>query len=144
MAIVFPNKNGLMRKVRKYTPITNEWYATYLNIFSGEEKNDIDITQAFLYDASDVYVFPTEITIVVNEESYQLSPLSYARVSYKESLEIFDKEAQAYTFVELGDDDIVIAKNDYYELNLSTDVLYTKGQEQLLLKNMNYLKYIEK
>ena len=83
------------------------------------------------------------MTIVANGESYQLSPLSYVIVAYKEYLEIFDKDTQAYTFVDLEDSDDVIAKNDYYELNLSTDVLYNSGKEQLLLKNMNYLDYVE-
>ena len=143
MAIIFPNRNGLMKKIRKYTPISNEWYGVYLNDSTKDVVNNIDITQAFIYDASDTYVFPNEVTIVANGESYQLSPLSYVIVAYKEYLEIFDKDTQAYTFVDLEDSDDVIAKNDYYELNLSTDVLYNSGKEQLLLKNMNYLDYVE-
>lgn len=144
MAIIFPNKNGQMRKIKKYTPITNEWYATYLNNYNSEGENDIDITEAFLYDASDVYVFPSEVTIIVKGESYALSPLSYAKVSYRDYIEFFNKDTQEYKYIELEDDDYVIAKNDYYEVDLSTDVLNIRGKEQLLLKNINYLDYIEK
>ena len=143
MAIVFPNRNGTMKKIKKYTPITNEWYATYLNDYSQTKKNDIDVTQAFLYDTLDEYVFLSDVNILAKGENYQLSPLSYAVVSYKEYLEIFNKESQTYTFIELDDGDDVIAKNDYYEINLSTDVLNVRDQEQLLLKNINYLNYIE-
>ena len=144
MAIVFPNRNGTMNRIRKYTTISDEWYATYLYSYEEGAKKEIDITNAFLYDGGNTYIFPSEVTIVVDDEAYDLSPLSYAILSYRESLELFDKESGKYTYIDLNKEEIekdVIAENEDYKINLSTDILYVNNKEQLLLKKIKYLNY---
>ena len=138
MAIVFPNNSGVMNKVNHFSTIKNEEYGVYLSTFSNNKEKVTDISKGFLFDGENIYIFPQEITILAGDQSYTLSPLSYVNVAYKETLEMFDKASQTYTFLETYDIEI-IAKTDDFEINLSTDVLHRTDNEQLLIKNIDYL-----
>lgn len=142
MAIISPYDNGKMQKVKHFSNIKDEEYAVFLNIYNENKEKVIDITNSFLYDGDNIYIFPNGATIMCGTDTYVITPLSYVNAIYKDYIEIFDYQTQQYNIIQTQDTE-VFAIIDEYKINLNTDVLYRPDQEQLLIKNINYLEDIK-
>jgi len=134
MAIVYPKDNSKMYKINHFSNISVNAYR--IDLQSGELQKQLK--NAFLYDGADLYVFLEETAVNVNGTEYILSPLSYIRVNYKQEVEIYNKQADEYMFFEKIEED-VIAKTESYSINMSLDKVERNGEEQLLIKSINYL-----
>lgn len=135
MAIVFPLDLGNMQKVNRFSTITYEYEIPCLTY----EKNKQSIPKTFLYDGNDTYIFLQQTSITIGDQIFELSPLSYAIVSYRQSVEIYQKSEDKYTILENINIGNVTAKTEDYEINLSTDALLTGEKEQLLIKKIDVL-----
>ncbi len=96
MAIVYPENQGQMQKITHFSTIQLEEEIPYLQY----ENNKQSIENSFLFDGNDLYIFLEPTTIVVGENSYELSPLSYAYVSYRQIVEIYEKASDTYEIIE--------------------------------------------
>lgn len=96
MAIVYPENQGQMQKITHFSTIKLEEDIPYLQY----ENNKQSIENSFLFDGNDLYIFLEPTTIVVGENSYELSPLSYAYVSYRQIVEIYEKASDTYEIIE--------------------------------------------
>ena len=73
-----------------------------------------------------------------------MSPLSYAIVNYRTSIEIYDYEKDDY--ITINDDEslkfdvLATGISNKYSINMSIDSLSTSKGEQLLIKSINDLK----
>ena len=94
--------------------------------------------ESFLYDGNDLYVFPYSIVVEVEGKKYELSPLSYVKVLYKNSVEMYNKAKDEYIEIEEINDDVIAYFGDY-KINLSTDMIISSDGERLLIKNVNKL-----
>lgn len=139
MAIVFPLNKGTMQRVNYFWNVQIESNIAYLE----NEKNKKSVTNAFLFDGKDLYIFLEPTTITVGEEIYELTPLSYVKVNYRETVEIYQKQEDIYTIIEEANYGNIIAKTSEYEINLSTDALKYQEKEQLLLKKIEALPIFE-
>ena len=135
MAVIPYQDLSQMRKINSFTTITNidnEFYLEDKNI-----KQKID--NAFIFDGNDLYYFLTEVKIQVGEQTYILSPMSYAVVRYGQYMEIYDKKTDKDYLVELGYDDVLANINNNI-INLSIDAVKVKDKQQLLVKDFKFLK----
>ncbi len=139
MAIVFPLDKGTMKRVNHFWTVQLESNIPYLQY----EKSKQLVENAFLFDGKDLYIFLEPTTLIVGEERYELSPLSYAKVSYRQSVEIYQKQEDTYTTIEDANYGNVTAQTEDYEINLSTDSLKYQEKEQLLLKKIDVLPVLE-
>lgn len=96
MAIVYPENQGQMQKITHFSTIKLEEDIPYLQY----ENNKQSIENSFLFDGNDLYIFLEPTTIVVGENSFELSPLSYAYVSYRQIVEIYEKASDTYEMIE--------------------------------------------
>ena len=74
---------------------------------------------------------------------YELSPLSYVIVNYRNSIEIYNYEKDEYSIVEdeadLNTNVVAINKFKNYTIDMSVDSLTTPKKKQLLITSINNL-----
>lgn len=130
MSIVFPLKDVSQYKLYKYSTyefinemheITNENNSNYYSYF-------------FLYDGNNLFFFPDEVTLYVNNSEYtKLGKMSYVSVVGGYTLTYYDKEKDKSEVIEL-DNDIVSVKNEQINVNL-TEKYTTMFNKKVLLTN---------
>lgn len=139
MAIVFPNNNGMMYRINHFSNIIEESNDVYLETNLAVETNKTKLDQAFLYDGQDLYFFLERCNITVNGTTYEVSPLSYAIVRYKQRVEIYNYEKDEYQVIDIQNGQEAKVITDTYTINMSFDSLQTKEKEQLLIRGLSYL-----
>lgn len=137
MALVMPNANGQMYKINRFTNIylkDNSIYAEYRN-------NTKELADAFIYDGADLYFFIENATLTIDEQTYEITPLSYVISTYQDSVEIYHKQTDTYEIIPTTSTNVTVSTNDY-TVNLSLDTIKFGDKEQLLLKKIDELKHI--
>lgn len=140
MAIVYPNNNGMMYRINHFADITEENGEIYLETNLATTTNKSKLEKAFLYDGQDLYFFLERTSITVNGTTYEVSPLSYAIVRYKQSVEIYNYEKDEYQVIDTTETQDAKVVTDTYTINMSVDSLQTAEKEQLLIKGLSYLQ----
>lgn len=140
MAIVYPNNNGMMYRINHFADIIEENGSIYLETNLATKTNKTKLEKAFLYDGQDLYFFLERTTITVNGTNYEVSPLSYAIVRYKQSVEIYNYEKDEYQVIDTTETQDAKVVTDTYTINMSVDSLQTSEKEQLLIKGLSYLQ----
>lgn len=140
MAVVYPNNNGMMYRINHFADITEENGEIYLETNLATKTNKTKLEKAFLYDGQDLYFFLERTSITVNGTTYEVSPLSYAIVRYKQSVEIYNYEKDEYQVIDTKETQDAKVVTDTYTINMSVDSLQTSEKEQLLIKGLSYLQ----
>lgn len=140
MAIVYPNNNGMMYRINHFADIIEENGSIYLETNLATKTNKTKLEKAFLYDGQDLYFFLERTTITVNGTNYEVSPLSYVIVRYKQSVEIYNYEKDEYQVIDTTETQEAKVVTDTYTINMSVDSLQTAEKEQLLIKGLSYLQ----
>lgn len=140
MAVVYPNNNGMMYRINHFADLTEENGEIYLETNLATKTNKTKLEKAFLYDGQDLYFFLERTSITVNGTTYEVSPLSYAIVRYKQSVEIYNYEKDEYQVIDTKETQDAKVVTDTYTINMSVDSLQTSEKEQLLIKGLSYLQ----
>lgn len=140
MAIVYPNNNGMMYRINHFADITEENGDIYLETNLATKTNKTKLEKAFLYDGQDLYFFLERTTITVNGTNYEVSPLSYAIVRYKQNVEIYNYEKDEYQVIDTTETQEAKVVTDTYTINMSVDSLQTAEKDQLLIRGLSYLQ----
>ena len=140
MAVVYPNNNGMMYRINHFADITEENGEIYLETNLATKTNKTKLEKAFLYDGQDLYFFLERTNITVNGTTYEVSPLSYAIVRYKQSVEIYNYEKDEYQVIDTTETQDAKVVTDTYTINMSVDSLQTAEKDQLLIKGLSYLQ----
>ena len=138
MAIVYPTNNGVTYRINQFSNIVEENGETYL-----ETTNKTRLEQAFLYDGQDLYFFLERTKIIVNGTIYEVSPLSYVKVNYKQNVEIYNYQKDEYQIIDTTEVQDATVEGDTYTINMSVDSIQTAEKEQLLIRGLSYLQPIE-
>ena len=97
----------------------------------------------FLYDGEDLYFFLDKTKIIVNGTTYEVSPLSYVIVRYKQNVEIYNYEKDEYQIIDISGVQDARVEADTYTINMSVDSIQTEKSEQLLIRSLSYLQPFE-
>lgn len=135
MAVVYPLEQGIMYKLNPFSIVAQNQYGTYLVQKKKEQKLD----HCFLYDGEDLYFFFEDVTLQLNDQQVIVPAFSYVSVHYQQSIEIYNYEKDLYQNIGIGSRDIIAIHPDY-RINLSIDALTMNAKDQLLIKNIDYLK----
>ena len=140
MELIIP-EDGIY-KLERFTNVIEENYAAKIKKFN--KKNETEVTGDILYDGKDLYFFLDATTITVGSEEFQVSPLSYAIVNYRNSIEIYDYKTDKYTVINderaTSNDVLATSVATGCTINMSVDSLSTSKGDQLLIKSMSNLK----
>lgn len=143
MEAVYLN-TGKSYKTEKYSFLNYQSEITYIQ--KDSNSNGRSLEKAFLYDGNDVYVFVEKTKLQVGENQYELSPLSYAIVTYRQSIDIYNYETDEYILIddeELTKDVKATTDEGKYTINLSVDSVKSGESEKLLMKNIDSLEKLE-
>jgi len=120
MNIVFPLRNGSQYKLYKYATYYNEDTVHFI-------KNNIDLgnySDFFLYDGKDVYFFPEETVLKINNKDYkELGAMSYVSVVGGYTLIYYDTATNTSEAIELEGDIVTVVGNNI-NVNLSDGSFY--------------------
>lgn len=100
----------------------------------------------FLYDGEDVYIFLEETKLEVGNVTYDLGPLSYAKVRYNQRIEFYDSITKEDKVIGLSGVDAIAESGrdkNKYRINLGKDVIDYHGQEMLLFSAVEVVDPIE-
>ena len=85
--------------------------------------------------------------IKIGEQEYNLSPLSFAIVNYRDNIEFYNYEKNQYTIINdkelLNMDALAICNLHNYTINMSVDSVNSAKNSKLLISNINYLPELE-
>lgn len=136
MAVVMP-QDTILKRLNKVSFVeiqdSNSYRVKNSNI-------DTVLSDSFLFDGKNLYVFLDAVTLSYDGEEITLSPLSYVSVVYDRSIEIFDYKNKKYTNKTLNNNDVIAKSSNGYSVNLSTDTLNRfDGKKQLLFSKPELL-----
>lgn len=133
MTIVFPLRDGSQYKLYKYATYYLEDNLHYI-------KNNTDVgnyNYFFLYDGKDVFFFPYEVTLKINNKDYKkLGPMSYVSVVGGATLIYYDTESGISEVIEL-DGDKVSVYNEDMDVSVSDKYCMSFGKKVLLFSPNN-------
>jgi len=119
----------------------SEVYGKDEKYYVRNEKGEVKVSDFFIFDGRDTYIFFENIRIAWNDESIELTPFSYITVKYNRLFEVFDSETETFSTIETGACNAVAKMSCGAQLNLSTDILLdADGQEQMLFIQPNLLE----
>lgn len=128
MTIVFPLRDGSQFKLYRYATYYKEDNLHYV-------KNNIDVgnyNYFFLYDGKDVFFFPDEVTLKLNDKEYKkLGAKSYVSVVGGLTLIYYDTTTDTSEVIEL-DGKTVTVVNDNIDVNISERYFTSFGKKVLL------------
>jgi len=103
--------------------------------------DEVKVSDFFLFDGRDTYVFFEPITINWLNNSLELSPFSYITVKYNQSIQVYDRSTMKFSNIETGSCNVTAKMRCNARINLSTDILQREdGQEQMLFIQPNLLE----
>ena len=103
--------------------------------------DEVRVSDFFLFDGRDTYVFFEPITINWQNNSIELSPFSYVTVKYNHSIQVYDRSTMNLSNIDTGICNVTAKMRCNARINLSTDILQRQdGQEQMLFIQPNLLE----
>ncbi len=136
VSIIQPSLS-LTNRLENMTEIYMEDSRYYISNDGREER----VSDFFLFDGKDTYVFFEPITIKWLNNSIDLSPFSYVTVKYNRSIEVFNRSTGGNSLIDTGISNVTAKMRSKATINMSTDILIREdGQEQMLFIQPNLLK----
>jgi len=108
------------------------------------EKDTIKVSEFFLFDGKNTYLFFEPVTISWDKQTVNLEPFSYITVKYNQLITFFDTKSGASKKIDTGSCTVMAKMNCGTTINLSTDIFYQEnGQEQMLFIQPNLLEDLQ-
>lgn len=105
---------------------------------------DVEIKDGFMYDGNGTFIFMEEVDIVIGTRRISLSPMSYVRIFYKDSIEILNLKEDEYLYIEINDSNQVIAESKTgYSINIGTNVMTVDDMPRILFSNIEAMGVLE-
>ena len=136
MQLVIPRLKNKNYKLKYFTNIIYEDESKLAYYYNGKDK--VYLENSFLYDGEDLYLFLYDTIVTIDNNKYELSPLSYIIVNYKEQIEIYNKKNDEYKVIDTHNNDVVTTIGDA-KINLSTDMIMYEEESRLLIKSTSNL-----
>lgn len=137
MLLVIPRIPEKNNKIKLFSKIVYEDDSKSAFYYLGNKKIFLD--ESFLYDGNNLYMFLSNVVVIIDEKKYELSPLSYMIVNYQDQIEIYDKKLDTYEIIETHKNDVVATLGNH-KINLSTDMV---NDNRILMKNIDNLPVYE-
>ena len=137
MSMVFP-LNNIEYRVNALAEVYKKFDLYYLNI-RNLNKN---FEHLFFYDGNNLYFFVDKVTLIVGDETIELSPLSYVSALYLNFIEYYDYATDTYGMIDISSNQKVVVTNEYMTINVATDEVQYKNSFMFLTKDFSVLDKI--
>ena len=149
------NKNKILLPAQKIVvyPKVKKWGKSGFNTVIERDSNgsyianvrghEVDVTDSFLYDGNNTYVFLEPMTLTIGSEEVVMPAFSYAYVYYNLRVELYTQDNSINIVVQTGEELVFATPIDLsYEIDLSKDILRTPEGEILLITDPSVLSYV--
>lgn len=134
--LILPVSMGLMRPFHEDSLKRVNFFATLKKSGDITEINQngfiTEVEEGFLYDGSGTYIFLEDMTLTIGSSTYYAHALTYAKVFYKDAIEIYNITTGDYQYIDISNSDTTALSADGYSINLGTGVM-TVGNTQRIL-----------
>ena len=110
------------------------------NLITNKYNNKLN--HYFLYDGKDLYFFIENVKLKYNNEEVTLSAFSYVIVKSGKYVAYYDKKNDVYKTIELSNNEVIVS-NDYYTVNLASDMIDYQGTNVVLTSGIENLNTID-
>lgn len=110
------------------------------NLVTNKYNNKLN--HYFLYDGKDLYFFIENVKLKYNNEEVTLSAFSYVIVKSGKYVAYYDKKNDIYKTIELSNNEVIVS-NDYYTVNLASDMIDYQGTNVVLTSGIENLNTID-
>ena len=142
MAYLDPNSEMGAKRVNYFS--TTLWNGEENKVTVTHNEKDVDVTAGFMYDGNGTFIFVEETEIVIGNMKYKMSPMSYVRMFYKDSVEILNLLEDEYQYIELtGTKDVTAVCKSGYSINLGTNVMTINDAPRILFSNIEAMGVLE-
>lgn len=108
------------------------------------ESGSTVVSDFFLYDGKNTYIFFENTSVEIGGVSYAISPFSTVTGVYNKQVEIYDAASGIYTCIPIGKETANVMLADGTLVNVSMDLIErTDGQEQMLFVQPTILEVLE-
>lgn len=138
--LILPVSMGLMRPFHEDSLKRVNYFST-LN----KEGNVIEINQngyitkvdeGFLYDGKGTYIFLEDMTLTIGSSTYFAHAMSYAKVFYKDTIEIYNMATDDYQYIDISTADTFALSANGYSINLGTGVMTVGDTDRILFSDI--------
>ena len=139
MLLVNPS-NMLQKRVNYYSIISSDKNKYTLT----RDGKTVDISNTFLYDGNDLYIFLENTTIKFDDKEIEIPAMSYVLCVYNDEMYIYDYSLDKVIYYEIDKlkDNNIYAESDNYLVNINYDLIKFNEKSILLNKNINKIDSI--
>ena len=142
MAYLDPNAEQGVKRVNYFSTLSYDIEQQKISVSYNDKTSAIDA--GFLYDGNGTFVFIEEVELKIGTVKYTLSPMSYARLFYKDSIEVYDIKEDNYIYLLLDcSNEVTVTTKTNYSINLGTNVLTVNEAPRILFSNIEALGVFE-
>lgn len=142
MAYINPNAEMGTKRVNYFSTVS--WNSEEKKATVAHNDREVDVTEGFMYDGNGTFIFIEETDLVIGSMKYHMSPMSYVRVYYKDSVEILNLLEDEYQYIELtGNKDVTGVCQNGYSINLGTNVMTVNDAPRILFSNIDAMGVLE-
>ena len=138
MSVVMPTLSCAEYLSMGYSTIT--FKNSVYNLVTNKYNNKLN--HYFLYDGKDLYFFIENIKLKYNSEEVTLSAFSYVIVKPNKYVAYYDKKNDIYKTIDLTSEEVIVS-NDYYTVDLASDMIDYQGTNVLLTSGIENLNTID-
>lgn len=139
--LILPVSMGLMRPFHEDSLKRVNYFATLKKAGNITEINQngfiTNVEEGFLYDGSGTYIFLEDMTLSIGSSTYYAHALTYAKVFYKDAIEIYNITTGDYQYIDISNADTTALSADGYSINLGTGVMTIGNTERILFADID-------
>ena len=145
--LILPVSMGLMRPFHEDSLKRVNFFSTLKKVGNTVEINQngyvTTVEEGFLYDGQGTYIFLEDMTLKIGTSTYYANAMSYVRVIYKDTIEIYDLTAEDYQYIDISGADTTALSKDGYLINRGTGVITIGDTDRILFSDIEAMGVLQ-
>lgn len=145
--LILPVSMGLMRPFHEDSLKRVNYFATLNKIGDITEINQngviTNVEEGFLYDGKGTYIFLEDMTISIGSSTYYAHAMTYARVFYRDAIEIYNMTTDEYQYVDISNAETTALSAEGYSINLGTGVMTVGDTDRILFSDIEAMGVLQ-
>lgn len=145
--LILPVSMGLMRPFHEDSLKRVNYFATLNKVGDITEINQngiiTNVEEGFLYDGKGTYIFLEDMTISIGSSSYYAHAMTYARVFYRDAIEIYNMTTDEYQYIDISNAETTALSAEGYSINLGTGVMTVGDTDRILFSDIEAMGVLQ-
>lgn len=145
--LILPVSMGLMRPFHEDSLKRVNYFATLNKIGDITEINQngviTNVEEGFLYDGKGTYIFLEDMTISIGSSTYYAHAMTYARVFYRDAIEIYNMTTDEYQYIDISNAETTALSAEGYSINLGTGVMTVGDTDRILFSDIEAMGVLQ-